>query len=140
MIVKWHLKYIICTKWSTHLSRPEIDNTLYWSNKAFSSMVSLKIYAFVWIYPLSLSWISLYIVIISCNASEIFWFMSNNNWTRLRIVFIPFMITTAIILMKKIGLILQWRFFHGNQNLYYICLRWFEMRKHISVTCIRNCL
>lgn len=85
MIVKWHLKYIICTKWSTHLSRPEIDNTLYWSNKAFSSMVSLKIYAFVWIYPLSLSWISLYIVIISCNVSKIFWFMSNNNWTRLRI-------------------------------------------------------
>ena len=116
MIVKWHLKYIICTKWSTHLSRPEIDNTLYWSNKAFSSMVSLKIYAFVWIYPLSLSWISLYIVIISCNVSKIFWFMSNNNWTRLRIVFIPFMITTAIILMKKVGLILQWRFFHGNQK------------------------
>ena len=85
MIVKWHLKYIICTKWSTHLSRPEIDNTLYWSNKAFSSMVSLKIYAFVWIYPLSLSWISLYIVIISCNVSKIFWFMSNNNWLRLRI-------------------------------------------------------
>ena len=85
MIVKWHLKYIICTKWSTHLSRPEIDNTLYWSNKAFSSMVSLKIYAFVWIYPLSLSWISLYIVIISCNVSKIFWLMSNNNWTRLRI-------------------------------------------------------
>ena len=85
MIVKWHLKYIICTKWSTHLSRPEIDNTLYWSNKAFSSMVSLKIYAFVWIYPLSLSWISLYIVIISCNVSKIYWFMSNNNWTRLRI-------------------------------------------------------
>ena len=85
MIVKWHLKYIICTKWSTHLSRPEIDNTLYWSNKAFSSMVSLKIYAFVWIYPLSLSWISLYIVIISCNVSKIFWFMSNNNRTRLRI-------------------------------------------------------
>ena len=85
MIVKWHLKYIICTKWSTHLSRPEIDNTLYWGNKAFSSMVSLKIYAFVWIYPLSLSWISLYIVIISCNVSKIFWFMSNNTWTRLRI-------------------------------------------------------
>ena len=85
MIVKWHLKYIICTKWSTHLSRPEIDNTLYWGNKAFSSMVSLKIYAFVWIYPLSLSWISLYIVIISCNVSKIFWFMTNNNWTRLRI-------------------------------------------------------
>ena len=85
MIVKWHLKYIICTKWSTHLSRPEIDNTLYWGNKAFSSMVSLKIYAFVWIYPLSLSWISLYIVIISCNVSKIFWFISNNNWLRLRI-------------------------------------------------------